>query len=173
MSPARSCWYFIYSLSFAQRERERKSSFYSFTKGLLSLPISGDIYTYTVGKAQLLAHCRAEVVPRGTWPGATSAAEGETQGVQPPAKGKETDFGSKIKGKAEIRSWPCCVPFASGATAQCQSRGSGLVSAFRRAPWRVGIACAKHIKCERSCLIDGLASWLPFENVFKHMHMPR
>lgn len=110
MSPACSCCNFIYSLSFTQRERERerKSSFYSFTKGLLSLPISRVTYTYTGGTAQLLAHCCAEVVPRGTRLGVTSAA-GEMQGVQHLGKVKETSFSSKIKEKAEIGSWPCCI----------------------------------------------------------------
>lgn len=129
MSPACSFCNFIYSLSFTQgeRERERKSSFYSFTKGLLSLSISRVTYTYTGGKAQLPARCCAEVVPTGTRLGVTSAA-GEMQGVQHLGKVKETSFSSKIKEKAEIGSWPCCILFASGATAHCQSRGSVLIS---------------------------------------------
>jgi len=126
MSPVCSCWNFIYSLSFVQRER--KSSFYSFTKGLLSLPINRDIYTYTVGKSQLLAHCQAEVVPRGTWPGMTSAAEGETQGLQHLGKVEETNCQSKIQHKAGVWSWPCCISSASGAAAHCQRRDSVLIS---------------------------------------------
>lgn len=147
MSPACSCWNFIYSLSFTQRER--KSSFYSFTKGLLSLRTSRDIYTYTVGKTQLLAHCCAEVVPRGMRLGLPSAA---------PWKGKRNQLLSKEK--AELWSWPCCTLFASGATAHCQSRKHFAFSssAIWRACWWVWIACAEHIKCEHSCLINGLAS---------------